>query len=196
MKPTTRRLNMPSLTTGRTFLHQRLDQLSDSLRDLTTKLRAAVANAVGQSLGTVVRDSVLRVLHALQDPVPETNHWNPKDRRGDPFADDEESGQGLWRGERDHERYRHYQDYDEEEQEQEQPQPTRLTVAVCAALEATSAARRFLGKQTILTLLGVGLAAGCMAYWTPTLAIASIGLVTSASHLSFVRKTVHSLFNG
>jgi len=185
---------MPSLSTGRTFLHQRLDQLSGTLRDLTIKLRSAVANAVGQSLGTVVRDTVLRVLHALQDPVPETNHWNPKDRRGDPFIDDEESGHDLWRGERDYGRYRHDQEYDE--QEQEQPEPTRLTVAVCAALEATSAARRFLGKQTILTLLGVGLAAGCMAYWTPTLAIASIGLVTSASHLSFVRRTVHSLFNG
>jgi len=193
VKTTTRRFIMPSLTTGRTFLHQRLDQLSDTLRDLTLKLRSAVANAVGQSLGTVVRDTVLRVLHALQDPVPEISHWNPRDRRGDPFNDDEESGHDLWRRERDDGRYRHDHDYDEPE---EKPEPTRLTVAVCAALEATSAARRFLGKQTILTLLGVGFAAGCMAYWTPTIAIAGLGLVTSASHLSFVRRTLSSFFNG
>jgi len=193
MKPTTRRFIMPAHDTGKTSLQDRLDQLRDGLLDITIKLRSAVANAVGQSLGTVVRDTVLRVLHALQDPVPESNHWNAKDRRGDPFIDDEESGHDLWRGERDNGRYRHDQDY--EEDPEEKPESTRLTVAVCAALEATSAARRFLGKQTILTLLGVGLAAGCMAYWTPALAIASIGLVTSASHLSFVRRTVNSLFN-
>jgi len=190
MKPTTRRFIMPAHDTGRTFLQHRLDQLRDSLRDITIKLRSAVANAVGQSLGTVVRDTVLRVLHALQDPVPETNRWNPRDRRGDPFIDDEESGHDLWRSERGYER-----DYHDEE-DQSQSEPTRLTVAVCAALEATSAARKFLGKQTILTLLGFGLAAGCMAYWTPTLTVASLGLMTSASHLSFVRRTVSSLFNG
>ena len=176
---------------GGTLLGRRLDQLRDALGDISLRLRSAVANAIGQSLGTVVRDTVLRVLSALQEPlsVSNTTHkpWQ------DPFLDDEERTKdeesGLWS--EDGEEDQGWESRDEKPVG-EHSNPARLTVAVCVGMEAVVAARRFLGKNTLLSLLGIGLATGCVAYIAPTVAVAGLGLISSANHLGIVRKTLRT----
>ena len=179
------------IETGGSLLGRRLDQLRDALGDISLRLRSAIANAIGQSLGTVVRDTVLRVLSALQEPLHAPTTTTHRQWR-DSFLDDDERTQheedGLW--DDDQEQYQGRRAHDEKPVSE--ANPARLTVAVCVGLEAVSVARRFLGKNTLLSLLGIGLATGCIAYMAPTVAIAGLGLISSANHLGIVRKTLRA----
>ena len=69
------RANMPSIRNyiepAKHILAGRLDQLCSTLEDLGARLRATIANAVGETITGIVRDAALVVLNDLAQHRPE-----------------------------------------------------------------------------------------------------------------------------
>jgi hypothetical protein len=171
---------------GGRMLDRRLDQLCSSLDDLGSRLRAAVAEAVGESLGGLVRDAVLSALARLAGNPPDPEPAPPPARRwyetgGWDEGDAERGGPPLWAddGGRDEKR----EAYDEPE-----PAPThRLALTASAGLQAAawwlrSCARRRPALTSVLAALLVGV----VAFASPALAAAFLGLAGSTGPLNWL----------
>jgi hypothetical protein len=187
----------------------RIDQLRSSLEVLGGRLRTAVAEALGETLGGVVRDTVLLLLDRLagssSSPAPEparlaVRNWAERsgqqdwgdydrdrlerwhgDRRGRPEEPfDEPSEPGLW-GQTG--------ELDDEPDAQAEPTPAwapppRLAWSVSAGLQAAALwLRNWAGRRPVLIGVAVAFLAGCLAYTAPGLASAAFALAGSLGQL-------------
>jgi hypothetical protein len=167
---------------------RRLDQLRSSLDRLAARLRAAVAEAVGESLGGLVRDAVLGALARLSghehDPEPprpaprswyEPGGWNEDDR--------DQSDAGLWTDDGGGE---------EEVGPSDEPlagptTPHRLTLTISAGLQAAAWwLRNSARRRPVLTSVLAALLVGGVAFAAPALAAALLGLAGSAGQLHWL----------
>lgn len=184
------------LDPGGRMLARRVEQLRESLESLAGRLRESVAHAVGTTLGSVVRDTLLRVLENLTDYLPvsrPTPSW-PSRRLRASFAgagaeDEEGASDDFWPDDMD--------ELQRNEPAESAPPPrsgkARLAVSLAAGLQVAWALRRCLGRRGWLALLGVGLLAGCAAYAAPALATAGLGLLGSASQLGVLADSLRAL---
>src|ERR1051326_1922715 len=74
-------------------LSRRIDQLRDTLDHLGERLRGTIADAIGQTLSGIVRDTALRVLDHIANyfpgsgdsqPIAQRDSWNDRDIWMDP----------------------------------------------------------------------------------------------------------------
>jgi hypothetical protein len=159
------------------MLDRRLDQLCFSLDDLAARLRAAVAQAVGESLGGLVRDAVLSALARLAGHRPDPEPSPSSSRRWDEPGGWEGDGSGrggpaLWSddGGRDQEP----ETYGEPGAA---PPPHRLALTASAGLQAAAWWLRSCARQRpVLTSVLAALLVGAVAFATPALATAFLGL--------------------
>jgi hypothetical protein len=173
---------------GGRMLDRRLDQLCSSLDDLGSRLRAAVAQAVGESLGGLIRDAVLSALARLAGNPADPEPGPPPSRRwyepgGWEGGDAGRGGPALWAddGGRDQEP----EVYDEPAPAS--PPPHRLALTASAGLRAAawwlrSCARRRPALTSVLAALLVGV----VAFAAPALAAAFLGLGSSSGPLSWL----------
>ena len=172
---------------GGRMLDRRLDQLCSSLDDLGARLRTTVAQAVGESLGGLVRDAVLSALARLSGRPADSEPAPPPARRwyepgGWEGGDAERGGPALWAddGGRDEEP----EPYDEPEPA---PPPRRLALTASAGLQAAawwlrSCARR----RPVLTSVLAALLVGVVAFAAPALATTFLGLAGSTGPLNWL----------
>jgi hypothetical protein len=169
---------------GGRMLDRRLDQLYSSLDDLAARLRTAVAQAVGESLGGLVRDAVLSALARLagnppdSEPVPtpsrrwyEPGGWDEGDteRGGPPLWTDDGGGEGE------------PEPYDEPEP----APPHRLALTASAGLQAAAwCLRSCARRRPVLTSVLAALLVGVVAYAAPALATAFLGLAGTTGPLT------------
>jgi hypothetical protein len=180
---------------GRT-LSDRLDRLRDTFDDLAVRLRSAVADAVGETLGDVIREAVLRTLNGLAGNAAADRRPSSSSRWDDPYcrSDDERGlnawrqqdrpdgdGHGLWR---DDERF---EDDDSEPDAERRPKTATPSVPVVAAAAGLQAAAWWLmgwkGRRHVVSTIAVGLLTTGLAYLVPSLANAVLNLAGSAVQL-------------
>jgi hypothetical protein len=165
---------------GGRMLARRLEQFCAVLEDLGTRLRGTIANAIGETIGFIVRDTALRVLGEVAHYFPASRPLAATLRPND--------GQSQYRDHYDDERG-YWDDDDEvrlENQSDERVAPTtveRVPAALSAGLQAAAWwLRRWSGRKRALTTLAVGLVATGVAFLGGPLVIAVLGLAQSAAH--------------
>jgi hypothetical protein len=187
----------------------RIDQLRSSLEVLGGRLRAAVAEVLGETLGGVVRDTVLLLLdrlagssssHAPEPARLAVRSWD--ERSGQPGWDDyDREGLQRWHGD-PHRRPEEPFDQphesglwgqtgepDDEPETQQEPTPARappprLAWSVSAGLQAAALwLRNWAGRRPVLIGVAVAFLAGCLAYTAPALASAAFALAGSLGPL-------------
>ena len=74
VRPILQETFMPSfrefIDPGGRLLARRLDELCSHLEDLSVRLRGTIANAIGETIGGVVRDAALGVINTLTGCLP------------------------------------------------------------------------------------------------------------------------------
>jgi hypothetical protein len=179
---------------GGRMLNCRLDQLCSSLDDLAARLRAAVAAAVGESLGGLVRDAVLSALARLAGHPPDPEPAPPPARRwyepgGWEGGDAKRGGPPPWAddGGRDEEP----EPYDEPAPAS--PPPHRLALTASAALQAAAWwLRACPRRRPVLTSVLAALLVGVVAFATPALATAFLGLGGTSGPLRWLAGSLRS----
>ena len=165
---------------GGKMLAHRLDQLCMTLEGLGTRLRGSIANAIGETIGGIVRDTALRVLDEATRRLsgneafsPTWSRTAPNTLAGEYFEPEERD---FWTGDPE-DRY----ESDLEDSPTPMPQQ-RLPTALSAGLQAASWwLRRWSGQGQTLTTLAVGLFATGLAFLGGPLVIAMLGLAESAT---------------
>jgi len=138
-------------------LSRRVEHLCDNLTALRDRLRGSIADAVGQALGNVVRDTILRVLGNVARLPPEPSPysrqlWYERDEYDDPHYD------RSWR--------------EEDDDEAPAERPSRLNAALSAGLQTLAWC---MNCRRIRYGLLIAILAGGLAYAMPMLAI--VGLI-------------------
>jgi len=166
------------------MLARRIDQLRSNLNALGSRLRAAVSDAVGETVGVVVRDAVNHALDQLSGFLP----------RHDPPP----APSSAWHEEDDHDLW------PDDGWENDEPEPcdkappadresNRLAFSVSAGLSVAAWwLRRWTGRLELVSTTVFAVGAGCAVYVAPALATAGMRLIGSAGHLGFLRNTVQS----
>jgi hypothetical protein len=190
-------------------LLERLDQLRSSLEVLGGRLRAAVAQALGETLGGVVRDTVLLLLDRLAgsssshtpEPTPlAVRGWDEPSGQHN-WSDYDQGGLGRWHGDpyrrpeepfdQPHESglWDQPSEPDHKPELQEEPTPARappprLAWSVSAGLQAAAVwLRNWAGRRPVLIGVVVAFLAGCLAYTAPALVSAAFALAGSLGQL-------------
>jgi hypothetical protein len=167
---------------GKRMLARRLDHLFNTLENLRGQLRSTLANAVGETLGMLVRDSAMQVLEALPFHGREPPAFASTSRRYQPDMRGRSSYQedrGYWDD-----------DYEEDEElidpiEPAPPEPVRLPTALSAGLQAAAWwLRRWPTAKHPLTVLTVTLTATAAAFFGGPLVMVMFGLAHAATHFS------------
>jgi hypothetical protein len=167
---------------GRMLAH-RLDQFCSTLECLGEKLRSTIANAIGETIGCIVRDAALHALDEVaQRQTDAETVRGPFSRPGplsvaQPHLDRNEPD--YW-ADKEQERFEPY------EVNQPTPAPTeRLPAALSAGLQTASWwLRRWSGRGRTLTTLAIGLVATGIAFLGGPLVIAVLGLAQSATQFT------------
>jgi hypothetical protein len=183
---------------GGKILARRLDQLCSTLETLGTRLRGTIANAIGETIGGLVRDTALRVLDEATQYLPgyepvlsPLTMTAPNTLAHEGFNAEE---QGYW------------MDDDETRSEpglKEPSAPTppeRLPTALSAGLQAASWwLRRWSGRGRTLTTLAVGVLATGLAFLGGPLVVAVLGLAGTATQFNSLADAIGtglSVFSG
>lgn len=168
------------MNAGKRMLARRLDHLFDTLQNLRGQLRSTLANAVGETLGMLVRDSAMQVLEALPFHGREPPPYASPSRRYFPNMRDRTSYQeerGYWDDD----------DWEEDEEpiEPAPQEPVRLPAALSAGLQATAWwLRRWPAAKHPLTVLAVTLTATAAAFFGGPLVLVLFGLAHAATHFT------------
>jgi hypothetical protein len=161
---------------GGRMLARRLEQLCSTLEDLGARLRGTIANAIGETLGGIVRDTAQRVLDDVSrsgtrsGPLrqPLSRRWN------EPLYGDAYDQRHYWPDDDEVER--------DEESPATPPAPERLPTALSAGLQAASLwLRRWSGPTRLVTTLAVGFVAASVAYVGGPLAVVVLHLAGLAT---------------
>jgi phage baseplate assembly protein W len=175
-----------AFVSGGSLLSRRLDQLRSTLDSLGSRLRTAVSQAVGETVGVVVRDAVNsaldRVAGILPEPEPpraSSRSWNEDEEEDLMWSDD---------------------GWDEQHPEPSDRAPPdtgstqRMTLSVTAGLSAAAWwLRRWTGRLALASTTAVGLIAGCTVFAAPMLANAGLRLMGTVGQVNFLSETVRSL---
>jgi hypothetical protein len=182
---------MPSirafLDPGGRMLARRLDELCSTLEGLATRLHGTIANAIGETIGGLVRDTTLRVLSEVTrflpnpalDPSPliqdKRDPLGPQD-----YAPDE---RGYWGDEAEFEPH--------VEKRSAPPKSDRLPTALSAGLQAASWwLQRCRCQCRVMTTFAVGLAAAGIAYIGGPLAVVVLGLAGTATQFTTLAEAI------
>lgn len=179
---------------GGKMLARRLDQLCSTLESLGTRLRGTIANAIGETIGGLVRDTALRVLdEATQylpgyEPVLSPLSGTAPNTLAPEGFDPEE--RGYWAND-DEARFAPGLE--------DPPAPTpseRLPTALSAGLQAASWwLRRWSGRGRTLTTLAVGLLATGLAFLGGPLVVAVLGLAGTATQFTSLADAIGTGFS-
>jgi len=161
------------------FLAERLDRLRATLDTLRERLRAAVCEAIGQTVAGAVHDAVHAVLGATTSHEERPSHYYLAPDASRPWWRDPE--ERPWADDREH----WYAGEEEEPSPKSppappQPAPTRLRVALVVGCElAAWWLRRWTGRCSLLAALTIGLLSATFSHVTDPGIAAGIGLVGS-----------------
>lgn len=176
-------------------LLRRVDQLRTTLESLGTRLRQTVAEALGKTLGSVVRDAVLSVLEHLVQHLPGPKVTAPRSQH---------RPQDSWSGLED-EDCDHHDLWPEEVEETaglgsfperppEQHQPRSWVLALTAGLRAaswllprSSSRRAWLAGSALTAFVAV------VGYLSPAVTTAGLTLIATAQHLGLLSTLLQSL---
>lgn len=175
---------------GGRWLDRRLEELRLTLESLGARLRERVATVIGETLGTVARDTLLQTLANLNDYHPEPVHSRPRTWDDSRWYADQRDEFEPWFDDQD--------DYDRPQDNcAEQSSPTRLTLAWTTALHGIAwCLGRRAERPRVIPLLAIGLLAGCVAYTMPTLAMVGLGLIGSAGQLGYLTDAIRAFGAG
>ena len=152
------------------MLARRLDELCSTLENLAARLHGTIANAIGETIGGIVRDTALRALNEVMRLVP-SNAPMPTRPTLDYVRDD----RGYW-GDGD--------EFDRDEDEQSSPQKSkRLPTALSSGLQAASWWLQRCPHRIAMTF-AVGLTAAGIAYMGGPLAVVVLGLAGTATQFN------------
>ena len=175
---------MPSINDyiepGKRILARRLDQLCSTLELLGGRLRATIANAVGETISGIVRDAALHVFDDATQYLADSAHRS--DRVRDTLARHEygRDERGYW-ADQEPDREPDYED----PPDRSAPASERLPTALSAGLQAASWwLRRWSGQGRIVTTLAVGIVAAGIAYIGRPLAALVLGLAGTATQFT------------
>jgi hypothetical protein len=163
---------------GGRMLARRLDQLCATLENLGARLRGTIANAIGETIGCIVRDTALRVLDEVSHYLPASGSFRS------PLRDDEPD---MW-DRQQHEDERGYWD-DGDVQWEPAPEensisaaPERLPTALSAGLQAASWwLQRWSGHTRTISTMAVGLITAGIAFLGGPVVVAVLGLAQTAT---------------
>lgn len=189
---------MPSIRAvidpGGRWLARHLTRLSETLESFGTRLREAVASAVGETVGGIVRETVRAVL--AEEPLSST----PPKR----YVPTPRSSRPLWESSDYPEDDRWYDDterYPLDDEDEDPPSnraaptttPSRLPHAIAIGFHtALCWLRCRVSRFPVLTAVTVGLLTGVAAYAGGTIAAASVGLAGTAIKLLSLADGVRS----
>lgn len=165
------------LPSGR-MLTRRLNQLRSTLDALGSRLRTAVSQAVGETVGVVVRDALNTALDQLAGfpPAPD-----PPPARSREWYDDDE--QDPWPNDG-------WDDEKPELYERAPPDESRsnqLALSLSAGLAAAAWWwRRWTGRFGLVRTAVVGVLTSCTVYSAPVLATVGLRLIGSAGQVAFL----------
>jgi hypothetical protein len=154
-----------------------LDRLRWTLDGFRQRLREAVADALGQTMGGLVRDAVASLLDEGGNEPPLPHYPPPRSPRQSALWDRPET-------------VLHEDDpddllLDEEDEPPPPPRPVPWPQALAAGLRATAwGLERRVGRLALVVALGLGAAACATILVSGPRTIASVGLVTSALSLA------------
>jgi hypothetical protein len=183
---------------GRKVLAHRLDQLCVTLENLGARLRGTIANAIGETIGGIVRDTALRVLDEATHYLPSHDPGLPPPFRtaSDPLA----------RGNYEPQERSYWADYEEDPYEPDCAEPTtptppeRLPSALSTGLQAASWwLRRWSGRGRTLTTLAVGVLAAGLAFLGGPLVGVVLGFAGTAMQFNTLSDAIGtgvSVFSG
>jgi hypothetical protein len=182
---------MPSvrafLDPGGRMLARRLDELCSTLEGLAARLHGTIANAIGETIGGIVRDTALRVLSEVTRYLPNPAS-DPHPLTGDEraplsppeYAPDE---RGYWDDEAEFEPH--------VENRSAPPKSARLPTALSAGLQAASWwLQRCRCQCRIMTTFAIGLAAAGVAYIGGPLAVVVLGLAGTATQFTTLSEAI------
>jgi hypothetical protein len=177
------------------MLARHLNRLSDTLQSFGTRLREAVASAVGETVAAVVQET----FHALLADVP-GRPTIPRD-----FGQHRGTSQPLWARPDDPQDEPWFDDqghFAREEYEDDRPHTggipsasrvSRSAQAVAIGLHTTLCwLRRRVGRYPVLIALGVGLLTALGTFAGGPLAAAAVSLAGSAFSLMSLAETMHT----
>ena len=163
---------------GKRILARRLDQLCSTLELLGGRLRATIANAVGETISGIVRDAALHVLDDVTQYLPDSSRMSDRVRDTLPRDDYRRDERGYWADEEPEPDY-------EDPPDRSVPVQERLPTALAAGLQAASWwLRRWSGQGRIVSTLAVGLVAAGIAYIGGPLAALVLGLAGTATQFT------------
>jgi hypothetical protein len=172
---------------------RRLGQLCATLESLGARLRGSLANAIGTTIGTVVRDTALRVLDDVSDDLTESGEryrssWGSQDRYDERRQDEFERDQNYLQDDEED-----YVPASAMEEADLSSTPVRLPAALSAGLQAASWwLRRWPGRCRMATTALVGLMATGVAYLGGPLAAAMVILLGLASQVPTITSASRS----
>ena len=153
------------------MLARRLDELCSTLENLASRLHGTIANAIGETIGSIVRDTALRALNEVMRLVPSNA---PMPSRPTVPHDYTRDDRGYW-GDED--------EFDRDEEVQATPESERLPTALSAGLQAASWWLQRCPRRIPMTF-AVGLMAAGIAYMGGPLAVVVLGLAGTATQFS------------
>jgi hypothetical protein len=176
---------------GGRLLARRLDQLCSTLESLTVRLRATVANVIGDSINSFVRDAAMGVLDSVAQCLSDRSPTPPPMQARNHEVYEQDDDGSYW-----------YDDDDDDDeqalsgsapQDQLAPaQPDRLPSALSAGLQVASFwLRRWAGRSRVLTTCAVGMAGTVFAFLGGPLAIALLDLAASASQFNDLPEAIN-----
>jgi hypothetical protein len=164
------------LDPGGRMLGRRLDQLALVLENLSTSLCGTIAQALGETVGGLVRDTTLRVLDELTGSLPAADPTPLRSYSGedDGMSDERKDWAGIEEPD----------PYPAEVEDLPIPAaPPRLPTALATGLHAAAWwLRRWTGQGCVLSTVAVGLAATGIAYLGGPLVAAALHLVATGTH--------------
>ena len=172
---------------GGRMLARRLDQLCSTLESLGARLRGTIASAVGETIGSLVRDTALCILDELTQCVSGSAPISPLSRNVPGTLEREyfESGErDYWTDEED--------EFDPiVDDELALPTAPRLPAALSAGLQAASWwLRRWSGRCGAVTTLAVGLLATGIAFLGGPVAATLLGLAEAATQFTSLSQVI------
>jgi hypothetical protein len=160
------------------MLARRLDELCSTLENLASRLHGTIANAIGETIGSIVRDTALRALNEVMRLVPSNA---PMPSRPTVPHDYTRDDRGYWGDEDDFE-----PDVDEQSTSEK---PERLPTALSAGLQAASWWLQRCPRRIVSTFAVALMAAG-IAYVGGPLAVVVLGLAGTATQFNSLAEAI------
>ena len=166
---------------GGKMLAYHLTHLCETLENLGARLRGTIANAIGETIAIIIRDTALRLLGDVSHYLPSSDSISAPWRRRDMLAQSSSDERDYW----DDDDYDDTYEAAREGRFEPAPPPGRLSTALSAGLQAASWwLRRWSGRKNLITTMAIGLLATGAAFIGGPLVLAVIGLAHAATHFT------------